>query len=162
MNDPDFGVAGTAAQLVRDGHRVYYLILTSGDAGSEDPHQSPDELIAIREAEQRAAVSYWFERSELPPLSGWRAEPSLAVRKALVREMRAVKADVVLCQDPRVLVNDEGTYLNHPYHRAAGQATLDAAFPGPGNPAAYRDLLAEGLEPHKVRECGRFRRAPST
>jgi len=66
--------------------------------------------------------------------------------------MRRLKADVVLCQDPRSIVDDDGTYLNHPDHRAAGQAALDAAFPAAGNPSAFRDLLAEGLEAHKVRE----------
>src|SRR5205807_10245538 len=78
--------------------------------------------------------------------------PTLELRKSLVRELRRLKADVVLCQDPRSIVDDDGTYLNHPDHRAAGQATLDAAFPAAGNPSAFRDLLAEGLAAHKVRE----------
>jgi LmbE family N-acetylglucosaminyl deacetylase len=60
---------------------------------------------------------------------------------------------VVLCQDPRSLVDDDGTYLNHPDHRAAGQAALDAAFPAAGNPSAFRDLLFdEGLKAHKVKQ----------
>ena len=79
-------------------------------------------------------------------------EPTLALRKALVRVMRQLKADVVICQDPRALVDDDGTYLNHPDHRAAGQAAVDAAFPAVGNPSAFRDLLSEGLQPYKVRE----------
>ena len=83
-------------------------------------------------------------------------EPNLALRKALVRELRRLKADVVLCQDPRSLVDEDNTYLNHPDHRAAGQAALDAAFPGVGNPSAYRDLLPEGLTPHKVKEVWMF------
>ena len=152
-DDPDFGVAGTAATLARAGHAVHYLMCTSGDAGSEDPAQSPSELMRIREAEQDAAgralglsgVHYLrFPDGEL--------EPSLALRKAIVRVMRRLKADVVICQDPRSLVDDDSTYLNHPDHRAAGQAALDAAFPAAGNPSAFRDLLAEGLEPHKPRE----------
>ena len=54
------------------------------------------------------------------------------------RNMQALgglKADVVLCQDPRSIVDDDSTYLNHPDHRAAGQAALDAAFPAAGNPS---------------------------
>ena len=46
--------------------------------------------------------------------------------------------------------------MNHPDHRAAGQAALDAAFPAAGNPSAFRDLLTEGLEAHKVREVWLF------
>ena len=156
-DDPDFGVAGTAARLARDGHPVHYLILTSGDAGSEDPTQSPDALMRIREAEQEAAgrvlglssVSFLrYPDGEL--------EPTLPLRKEIVRVMRRVKADVVLCQDPRSLVDDDNTYLNHPDHRAAGQAAIDAAFPAAGNPSAYRDLLDEGLAAHKVQEVWLF------
>ncbi len=152
-DDPDFGVAGTAASLARAGHAVHYVMCTSGDAGSEDPTVSPDELIRIREAEQEAAgrilglsgVHYLrFPDGEL--------EPTLALRKALVRVMRQLKADVVICQDPRALVDDDGTYLNHPDHRAAGQAAVDAAFPAVGNPSAFRELLSDGLQPYKVRE----------
>ena len=66
--------------------------------------------------------------------------------------MRRLQVDVVLCQDPRSLVDEDNTYLNHPDHRAAGQAALDAAFPAAGNPSAFRDLLAEGLTAYKVKE----------
>ena len=152
-DDPDFGVAGSAARLARDGHVVHYLMLTSGDAGSEDPAISPVELMRLREAEQEAAgrilglSSVRFLRFPDGEL-----QPTLEVRKAIVRVMRELQADVVLCQDPRSLVDDDSTYLNHPDHRAAGQAALDAAFPAAGNPSAFRDLLGEGLEPHKVKE----------
>ena len=152
-DDPDFGVAGTAARLAGEGNAVHYVMCTSGDAGSDDPGISPAELVRIREAEQAAAgrilglSGVWFLRYPDGEL-----QPTLELRKALVREMRRLKADVVLCQDPRSIVDDDGTYLNHPDHRAAGQAALDAAFPAAGNPSAYRDLLAEGLVAHKVRE----------
>ncbi len=152
-DDPDFGVAGTAARLASEGHAVHYLICTSGDAGSEDPSVPVAELMRVREAEQIAAgrilglTAVHFLRFPDGEL-----EPNLALRKAIVRQMRRLKADVVICQDPRSLVDEENTYLNHPDHRAAGQAALDAAFPAAGNPSAFRDLLGEGLEPHKVRE----------
>ena len=152
-DDPDFGVAGTAAALARQGHSVHYVLCTSGDAGSDDPSVAPADLVRLREEEQTAA-------GRVLGLSGVRflrfpdgeLEPSLALRKALVRVLRELKADVLICQDPRALVDDDGSYLNHPDHRAAGQAAVDAAFPGVGNPSAYRDLLAEGLQPHKLGE----------
>lgn len=152
-DDPDFGVAGTAASLARAGHTVHYLMCTSGDAGSEDPDQPPAELMRIREAEQEAA-------GKILGLSGvhflrfpdGQLEPSIALRKELVRAMRRLKADVIICQDPRALVDDDSTYLNHPDHRAAGQAALDAAFPAAGNPSAFRELLTEGLPAYKPRE----------
>lgn len=152
-DDPDFGVAGTAARLVREGNVVHYLLVTSGDAGSEDPTIPPSDLMRVREAEQEQAA-------QILGLSGvhflrypdGELEPTVELRKSIVRVMRRLKADVVLCQDPRSLVDDDGTYLNHPDHRAAGQAALDAAFPAAGNPSAFRDLLDEGLPAHKVRE----------
>ena len=156
-DDPDFGVAGTAAHLAKQGHAVHYLMCTSGDAGSDDASIPPAELIRIRESEQTAA-------GRILGLSGvhflrfpdGELVASLELRKAIVRVMRQLKADVVMCQDPRPIVDDDGTYLNHPDHRAAGQATLDAAFPAAGNPSAFRDLLAEGLAAHKVREVWLF------
>jgi LmbE family N-acetylglucosaminyl deacetylase len=156
-DDADFGVAGTAARLAADGHAVHYLMCTSGEAGSDDPTVPPAELIRTREVEQVAAgrilgltgVHFLhFPDGEL--------QPTLELRKAIVRAMRTFKADVVMCQDPRPIVDDDGNYLNHPDHRAAGQAALDAAFPAAGNPSAFRNLLAEGLEPHKVREVWLF------
>jgi LmbE family N-acetylglucosaminyl deacetylase len=156
-DDPDFGVAGTAARLASEGHAVHYLMCTSGDAGSDDPTIPPADLMRTREAEQVAAgrilglTGVHFLRFPDGEL-----QPTLELRKALVRAMRRLKADVVLCQDPRPIVDDDGTYLNHPDHRAAGQAAVDAAFPAAGNPSAFRDLLAEGLEAHKVREVWLF------
>ena len=152
-DDPDFGVAGTAARLAREGHTVHYLMLTSGDAGSDDPGIPREELIRVREAEQQ-------EAGRILGLGGvhflrypdGELQPTLELRKDIVRLMRTLQADVVICQDPRSLVDDDNTYINHPDHRAAGQAALDAAFPAAGNPSAFRDLLQQGLNPHKVRE----------
>lgn len=152
-DDPDFGVAGTAARLAAEGHAVHYLILTSGDAGSEDPTQSPDELMRIREAEQQAAGRILGLRSvEFLHYPDGELEPTLALRKDIVRVMRRLAVDVVICQDPQMLIGDDSTYVNHPDHRAAGQAAVDAAFPAAGNPSAFRDLLDEGLRPRKVQE----------
>jgi LmbE family N-acetylglucosaminyl deacetylase len=48
--------------------------------------------------------------------------------------------------------------LNHPDHRAAGQATLDAVFPSARDHLSFIELWRdERLEPHVVREvwvCG--------
>ncbi|MDQ3809101.1 MAG: PIG-L family deacetylase [Chloroflexota bacterium] len=152
-DDSDFGVAGTAASLARQGHQVHYVVCTSGDAGSDDPTLAPEALARIREAEQDAAARILGLRAvHYLRFPDGQLEPTLVLRKALVRKMRELQADVVICQDPRALVDDDSTYLNHPDHRAAGQAALDAAFPAAGNPSAFRDLLADGLAPHKVRE----------
>ena len=44
-------------------------------------------------------------------------------------------------------------YFNHSDHRTAGAATLDAVFPGAGNPLFFEELLRnEQLEPWNVPE----------
>ena len=45
------------------------------------------------------------------------------------------------------------SYINHPDHRAAGQATLDAVFPAARDHLNFIELWRdEGLEPHAVCE----------
>jgi len=43
-------------------------------------------------------------------------------------------------------------YINHPDHRATGEASLYAVFPSAGTRPIFPELLAEGLEPHDVTE----------
>lgn len=151
-DDAEFLCAGTVARWTSEGHRVTYVLLTSGDKGSSDPAVTPEQLLTTREAEQRDACATLgvedviFLRHEDASLV-----PDLALRKELVRVIRQIKPDVVICQDPTVPWVGQN-YLNHPDHRAAGQATLDAVYPAARDRMTYPELLAEGLEPHKVRE----------
>jgi LmbE family N-acetylglucosaminyl deacetylase len=68
-----------------------------------------------------------------------------------VRQIRRFKPDVVICPDPTSRWYGQ-QYLNHPDHRAAGDSALDAVYPSARDPHVFTELLAEGLEPHKVRE----------
>jgi len=54
-DDAEFICAGTIARWTAEGHHVTYVLLTSGDKGSDDPTVTGDQLVAVREAEQRAA-----------------------------------------------------------------------------------------------------------
>src|ERR1700730_15403903 len=92
---PDFGVAGTAARLAREGHAVHYLMCTRGDAGSDEPSISPENLIRVREAEQQAAGRILgLTEVHFLRFPDGELEPTLALRKAIVRVMRRIKADV--------------------------------------------------------------------
>jgi len=44
-------------------------------------------------------------------------------------------------------------YVWHRDHRITGQVVLDAIFPYARDYLSYPDLLAEGLQPHKVKEA---------
>ena len=76
---------------------------------------------------------------------------TLELRRDIVREIRRFKPDAVICQDPTMRFGGN-RYLNHPDHRAAGDACLDAIYPSARDPHVFPELLLDGLEPHKVRE----------
>jgi LmbE family N-acetylglucosaminyl deacetylase len=151
-DDAEFICAGTIARWTDEGNEVVYVLLTSGDKGSDDPEMTPERLAATRESEQReaarilGATEVIFMRCPDGEL-----EPNLALRREIVRVIRRLKPDVVVCQDPTVRWVDT-QYINHPDHRAAGEATLAAVFPAARDRMNFPELLAEGLEPHKVRE----------
>src|SRR5262249_61220954 len=55
-DDAETGAAGTVAKLVRQGVEVTYVIVTKGNAGSEDRNMTPDRLATIRTAEKTSAA----------------------------------------------------------------------------------------------------------
>ena len=56
-----------------------------------------------------------------------------------------------MTNDPTV-VWARDNYINHPDHRAAGTAAIDAIFPAAGQPHLFQELAEEGLRAHKVRK----------
>lgn len=151
-DDLDFAAGGTVAKLAAQGATVYYLILTDGRRGSEDPNQDPAILTATRQQEQQTAckalgvTDVFFLDFEDGAL-----ENTAAVRKEIVRAIRKLQPDTVITLDPSMLYAAKFGFVNHPDHRAAGQATLDAVYPLARNAPSFPELITEGLEPHKVR-----------
>ena len=151
-DDIEFVVAGTVARWVRAGTRARYVVVTSGDAGTHRPGVTRQELARVREAEQRAAARVvGVEEVVFLGYPDGLVEPSLALRRDLVREIRRFRPDTVLCFDPtRLFVR--GAYINHPDHRAVGLAALDAISPTAAMPLSFAEMGEEGLEPHRVRQ----------
>src|SRR3990167_4271172 len=116
-DDLEFGCGGSIAKWVSEGATAYFLVLTDGSKGSEDPNITPVEL-----------------------------------RKKIVRVIRQIKPDVVITMDPSFLYDAKMGFINHPDHRACGQATLDAIFPFARNAKTFPELLEEGLFSHNVKE----------
>ncbi|HZD02377.1 MAG TPA: PIG-L deacetylase family protein [Actinomycetes bacterium] len=149
-DDIEFGCAGTVARWVHEGSRVTYALLTNGAAGSSDPAMTRERLAELREAEQRASAKVvGVDRVEFLGYEDGLLEPTLEVRKEVVRLLRRVRPEVVVTTDPSTRYLGEG-YINHPDHRAAGGVTLDAVIPGSDTRLAYPELLGEGLEPVKL------------
>ena len=151
-DDIEFGCAGTIARWTRAGCRAAYLLLTSGDVGIAQPGMTRARAQEIREAEQRAAAAL----AGVPEVIFLREpdgmlQATLELRKKVVREIRRFKPEVVICGDPTVVWAGDN-YINHPDHRAAGLAAVDAIFPASGQPNLFEELAEEGLTAHKVRK----------
>ena len=151
-DDAEHNVAASAAKWAREGREVFYVLCTDGGKGSEDPRMTPALVAKIREAEQREAAKVLGVREvTCLGLEDGHLTPSLEFRRALVRVIRRVRPDVVCCPDPTVRFS-RGRRLNHPDHIAVGEAALAAVYPSARDRLMFPELLAEGLEPHKVRE----------
>jgi LmbE family N-acetylglucosaminyl deacetylase len=147
-DDAEFTVAGTVATWTEFGCHVTYVICTDGNTGSHEPGMTRERLAEIRRAEQRAAcamlgvqdvVFLGYEDGTL--------QPTLELRRDLVQALRTYKPEVVIASDPTVLFYSS-EYINHPDHRAAGQAAIDATAPACAMPL----LWPEVGPPHRVRQ----------
>lgn len=149
-DDAEFMTAGTVAKWTRAGASATYVIVTRGDKGSDDPEMTPSRLAEIREQEQRAAGAILgvqdFVFMGYP--DGY-LEHTLDLRRDIARLIRRHRPEVVICFDPTNRFFSD-TYVNHPDHRASGDATVDAVFPTARDRLTFPELLADGLEPHKV------------
>lgn len=150
-DDPEFGAGGTIARWTGEGSVVGYVIVTDGSKGSPDPEMTPERLVAIREDEQRAAAAR-LGVSEVKFLGFVDGEiaPDLHLRHAITREIRSFRPDLVITHDPASYYWDN--FINHPDHRAVGQATLEAIYPTARDRLNAAHLLEDGLDPHVVRE----------
>ncbi len=149
-DDAEFGCAGSTARWVDEGQEVFYCIGTNGNRGSDDPAMTPERLAAIREEEQRAAagslgvtdlVFLGYPDGEL--------EDTREARRDVVRAIRRFRPDRLVTQNPFPSLNP---YSGHRDHRHAGRLALDAVYPYARDRLHFPELLAEGWQPHKVRE----------
>lgn len=151
-DDIEFSCAGTLARWAQAGARISFVLCTSGDVGIDEPEMTRSKAAEIREEEERkaaqiiGATEVIFLREPDGLLT-----PSLEVRKKLVREIRRFRPEVVVCGDPTIVWagND---YINHPDHRAAATAALDATFPAAGQSYLYEEFAEEGFSAHKPRK----------
>ena len=141
-DDAEFTVAGTLAKWARGGCAVTLVLITSGNVGTHDPRFTRKTIARTRERESREAARILgvgklvFLRHDDCAVA-----PTIALRRELVREIRRHGPEVVVCGDPKSLFYGD-RYINHPDHRAAAEAALDAAFP-----CAEMELLWPGAGP---------------
>ena len=158
-DDAEFAVAGSVATWVRDGWDVYYVICTDATGGGPDDATdvslSAKRIISdTRKSEQRAAGEVLGLKDVFfLDYPDGQLQPSLELRRDLVRLLRTYRPSRVFCQSPERTWTPTltlGRY--HSDHLAAGQATLAAIYPMSQNPWDFPDLFEEGLLPHKISE----------
>jgi LmbE family N-acetylglucosaminyl deacetylase len=150
-DDSDFGASGTIAKWVKSGIEVAYIFCTNGDQGGEESGIPKSEMPAVRQREQReaGAIIGVTDITFLGYVDGW-LEPTIALRKDIVREIRRFKPDRMLSQSPER--NWERIGASHPDHLAAGEAAIQAVYPDARNPFAFTDLMDAGFAPWRVKE----------
>lgn len=152
-DDQEFTCGGTLAKWARGGTEVITVVITSGNSGSNERTEATmtkTKLAEIREVEQRnASAVLGVQETVFLGYGDGTLQPTIDLRRDLTRLIRKFKPDAVICGDPTARFFGN-SYMNHPDHRAAGDATCDAVFPSAGTRFIFPELLAEGLEPHEV------------
>jgi len=149
-DDAEFSCAGTVAKWTAAGSEAIFVLGTSGDKGSDDPKMNSERLVETREREQlEAAKALGVGTVEFLRFKDAELVPDLNLRLAITRMIRKHKPDAFICQDPTNRWEGQ-EYIQHPDHLAMGEASLAAVFPSARDRLTFPQLLAEGLEPHKV------------
>jgi LmbE family N-acetylglucosaminyl deacetylase len=149
-DDAEFLCGGTIARWTREGTEVAYVCATDGSAGWNGPDRSREEITEIREREMRDAAQILgvSDVSYLGYPDG-SLEAGLDLRRDVAREVRRRRPEVVVSFDPSRLWFGR-SYIQHPDHRAIGEAVLAVvACDAPTRPQ-FPELLEEGFEPFDV------------
>lgn len=151
-DDVEFFAGGTLLELSRRGAQVHLVVCTSGSRGG----RGMVDAAPVRRGEQASAARILGLADVIYlGLTDGELEADEGLRKALVREIRQIRPEVVLAHDPRTWWTPMGdrVELGHSDHRAAGKALLDAIYPRAASPNFYPGM---GLDPWCPREIWLF------
>lgn len=133
-DDAEYGLSAAVSHWVRQGIKVSYLLLTSGEAGMQIP---PEEVGPLRAREQRRACdSVGVDDLVILNHPDGVLDDHLGLRKDIARRIRQVRPDAVVTMSWAAEVQ---WGLNQADHRVAGLATLDAIRDA-DNTWVFRDL----------------------
>lgn len=150
-DDPEFFCGGALARWAGEGAAITLLLATSGDKGSEDAEMTPERLTVLREDEERrAAAALGITDVVFLRYPDGELAPTQDLQRDIVRMIRLRRPSIVVTSDPTTLFRGNAG-INHPDHRAIGEAVVNAIFPGARNRMYFPELARdEGLEPHRV------------
>ena len=152
-DDIEFGIVGTVTRWTEAGTQVTYCIVTDNSSGSNAVGADLEALVKTREAEQIAAAKVAGVTDVR--FLGYRdgiLQHTLELRRDITRIIREVRPQIVVTMDPTMVFAPTNNYINHPDHRAAAEAAVYATFPSAETRPIFPELLAEGLEPHRVQK----------
>lgn len=151
-DDIEAHCAGTVARLVARGDEVSYVLVTSGNRGTDDPAVTAQEIAAQREAEQLAAAGIvgvervrflHYDDSDLlfnmPRL-----------REELTSIIREERPATIITHDPYPGNGSRDSCAIYPDHTTLGLMTFQAAYLCSPGPLFYPNQLKTGLSPHRV------------
>ena len=146
-HDAEFWCAGTVCKWISEGASVHYVLCTDGGKGTSAQDMTSKQLSVIREGEQQDAANVVGVKDVvLLHHPDGELEDNQELRMEIVREIRRVQPDVVLCPEPY-----RKNLAWHRDHRITGQVALDAVFPYARDHLHFQELWRdEGLEPHKT------------
>jgi LmbE family N-acetylglucosaminyl deacetylase len=111
---------------------------------------TPERLARIREEEQRnAARVLGVETVDFLGFPDCEVEDTRESRRAVTAAIRRHRPDRLIIQNPHRTKN---LGASHRDHRTVAGIALDCVYPLARDHMAFPELLAQGLEPHKVRE----------
>lgn len=120
-DDVEFGCGATLAKWAAFGCQIHHLVCTDGSKGSWDPTEDTQQLIAVRQDEQRAASRALGGAGDVVFLGypDGELDSGMRQRGEVAYWMRKLRPDVVLGHDPW------RRYRLHPDHRHAGFLVTD-------------------------------------
>ncbi len=149
-DDPEFLAGGTVARLANEGREIAYVIVTNGNKGSGDRTITSDQLIPIREDEQRrAARVLGVGHVEFLGYEDGELEDTRTLRRDVTHQIRRWRPDLIMTLSPyRTYSNFPGWHRDH---RITGRVVLDCVYPLARDHLAFPELSSKS-EPHAVRE----------
>ncbi|MGH3471526.1 MAG: PIG-L deacetylase family protein [Nocardioidaceae bacterium] len=142
-DDLEFGAAAAIARWTRQGKRISYVMVTSGEAGIDG--LAPDECRTVRQAEQvESARLVGVDGVEFLGFADGIVEYGIPLRAAIAAVVRRHQPEIVITGNFHETFG--GRHRNQPDHIAVGNAVLDGVRDA-GNRWIFHDQLTDGLEP---------------
>jgi len=150
-DDLDFAAGATLLKWKNLGVKGSIVIATNGDKGSHDKNITSEKLKEIRKNEQlRASEMLGLENTWFLGYPDAQLEITQELKEKIVKIIRSYKPDIVFTWDPTLVYSIEKHMINHPDHRAIGQAVLDACFPLARDRLIFEEHEKNGLSSHCV------------